>query len=181
MEVLKRLFVLMKPYWKLITLGILFSFLTIGSNMGLLITSAYLISWAALSPQVMELMTLVAGVRFFGVSRGVFRYGERYLTHQAAFNILGRIRVQLYQSLENLPPGQLTTLHSGQLLNRLMGDIESLKEVYLRVFLPPLVALLILLGTSFFLALPSFWDFFIGPCCLITLYFTFWPLLEWLI
>lgn len=127
--------------------------MTIGSNMGLLITSAYLISWAALSPHIMELMTLVAGVRFFGISRGVFRYGERYLNHKTALHILGKIRLNLYQSLESLSPGQLTTLHSGQLLGRLLGDIENLKEVYLRVFLPPIVAFLIFVSTAYLLSL----------------------------
>lgn len=152
MNILRKLFLLMRPYWKPVLLGIILSFLTISSNMGLLITSAYLISWAALSPSVMELMTLVAGVRFFGLSRGVFRYGERYVTHRGALSILGEIRIRLYQALENLTPGQLTNLHSGQMLTRLVNDVETLREVYLRVFLPPLVAILVFALTSFFLS-----------------------------
>lgn len=163
MNIIKRLLSLMCPYWKPISLGIVLAFLTIGSNMGLLVTSAYLISWSALSPSVMELMVLVAGVRFFGLSRGVFRYGERYVTHHAALSILGEIRIRLYKALESLSPGQLSNLHSGQMLSRLVGDVETLREFYLRVFLPPLVAILVFLTTLIFVGLFhwSFMPFFL--------------------
>lgn len=151
MVVLKRLIKLMLPYWKPMIGGVILAFLTIGSNMGLLITAAYLLSWSALQPPVLHLMTLVAGVRFFGLSRGAFRYGERYVTHRAALSILGEIRSWIYNSLEALSPGQLLSYHSGQLLSRLVSDVEVLKEVYLRVLLPPLTALLVFVATTIFL------------------------------
>lgn len=151
MAVLKRLVKLMLPYWKPMTLGLILSFLTIGSNMGLLITSAYLISWSALRPPVLDLMVLVAGVRFFGISRAAFRYGERYVTHHATLAILGKIRVWVYHSLAAQSPGRLLSYHSGQLLSRLVNDVEALKDLYLRVLLPPFTAFLIGLGAALFL------------------------------
>ena len=151
MRVLKRLVKLMLPYRYLMTLGLILSFLTVGSNMGLLITSAYLISWSALQPPILDLMVLVAGVRFFGISRAAFRYGERYVTHRATLSILGKMRVWIYHSLAAQSPGKLLSYHSGQLLSRLVNDVEALKEIYLRVLLPPLTALLIGLAAMVFL------------------------------
>lgn len=151
MKTILRLAKLMLPYWNLIALGVILAFLTIASNMGLLIASAFLLSWSALKPAVMDLMKLIASVRFFGLSRSVFRYGERYITHQAALAILGKIRNWVYLALASLSPGQLQSYHSGQLLSRLVADVEKLQEIYLRVLLPPLVALLVFIATLIFL------------------------------
>ncbi|CFX01271.1 ABC transporter type 1, transmembrane domain [Syntrophomonas zehnderi OL-4] len=160
-----RLAKLRVPYWKLIVLGVLLAFLTISSNMGLLIASAFLLSWSALKPSVMDLMKLIATVRFFGLSRAVFRYGERYTTHQAALAILGNIRNWVYLALASLSPGQLQNYHSGQLLSRLVTDVEKLQEIYLRVLLPPLIALLVFIATFVFL-LQFHWSLAIFFACL---------------
>ncbi|HHW06447.1 MAG TPA: thiol reductant ABC exporter subunit CydC [Clostridia bacterium] len=148
MTVLQPFIRLMLPYWKPVLLGLVLAFATISSNVGLMVTSAYLISWSALQPPVLDLMTLVAGVRFFGLSRAAFRYAERYVNHRTTFAILTRIRLWIYDSLVKQSPGQLLGYHSGQLLARLVADVEALKDIYLRVLLPPLTALLIwIVGT----------------------------------
>lgn len=147
----------MLPYWKPMLLGLILAFATVGSNVGLMITSAYLISWSALQPPVLDLMVLVAGVRFFGLSRAAFRYGERYITHQATLSILTKVRIWIYDSLAQQSPGQLLSYHSGQLLSRLVADVESLKDVYLRVLLPPLTALLIFTALVIFLGCFHWW------------------------
>lgn len=152
MRVIRPLIKFMLPHWKLVTLGLLLAFLTMASNMGLLITAAYLLSWAALRPPILELMTLVAGVRFFGLSRAAFRYGERYVTHRATLTILERIRILLYNSLAGQSPGQLMNHHSGRLLSRIVGDVETLKDIYLRILIPPATAFLIFLVTVVFLS-----------------------------
>lgn len=54
---------------------------TILCSVGLLGVSAVLISRAAIVPAMLELMTLVALVRFFGIFRAVFRYMERLVSH----------------------------------------------------------------------------------------------------
>lgn len=152
MRVLRPLLKLTWPHWQSMTLGLSLALLTIVSNMGLMITSAYLISWAALQPAVLELMTLVAGVRFFGLSRAAFRYGERYFTHRATLTILGEIRQWIYNSLAQQSPGQLMNYHSGRLFSHILTDVETLKDIYLRVLLPPITAFLILLTNGFFLS-----------------------------
>jgi ABC-type transport system involved in cytochrome bd biosynthesis fused ATPase/permease subunit len=117
--------------------------LTIGSSIGLLAASAYIISAAALHPSIAELQVAIVGVRFFGISRGVFRYLERYVSHQVTFRLLARLRVWFYTALEPLAPARLMVYRSGDLLRRIVADIESLENFYLRALAPPLVALLV--------------------------------------
>jgi len=143
---------LMSPYWWHILLALLLSTLTITSHIGLMATSAYLLARAALHPPVLDLMVTIVGVRFFGLSRAVFRYLERYVSHDVTFRVLSQIRVKFYQGLEPLAPARLLNYRSGDLLSRIVADVEIQQNLFLRVFAPPFVALLVLLGYGFFLA-----------------------------
>lgn len=127
-------------------------FVTIGSNIGLVATAALLIASAALHPPVLDLMPAIVGVRFFGISRALCRYLERYVGHQATFQLLGELRVSFYRALEPLLPARLPDYHSGELLDRVVADVETLKDFYLRVLLPPLVALMVMGAVFIFLA-----------------------------
>jgi ATP-binding cassette subfamily C protein CydC len=91
-------------------------------------------------------------VRFFGISRGAFRYTERLVSHDVTFRLLSRLRVWFYERLEPLAPARLMDYHAGDLLARIIGDVETLENFYVRVVAPPLVALLTALGVSIFLA-----------------------------
>ena len=143
---------LMLPYWRQILLALILSTLTITSHIGLMATSAYLLARAALHPPILDLMVTIVGVRFFGLSRVVFRYLERYVSHDVTFRVLSRIRVKFYQRLEPLAPARLLNFRSGDLLSRIVADVEIQQNFFLRVFAPPLVALLVLFGYGFFLA-----------------------------
>lgn len=152
MSTLIRLLKLLKPYWRRMLLAALFGFLTVAGNMGLLGLSAFLIASAALHPPVLDLMPLVTGVRFFGLSRAVFRYLERYFSHDVTFKILSQLRVWFYAAIEPLAPACLLDYRSGELLSHIVADVETLQDFYLRVISPPLVALLTLAGVCIFLA-----------------------------
>lgn len=143
---------LLAPYRPAMLAAALLSFATVGSNVGLMAVAAVLISRAALQPPVLDLMTLIVGVRFFGISRAVFRYLERYVSHDVTFRILGALRVDFYRRLEPLAPACLRSYRSGDLLSRLVAEVESLKDFYLRVLAPPLTALLVLGAMFVFLA-----------------------------
>ncbi|NLI90807.1 MAG: thiol reductant ABC exporter subunit CydC [Peptococcaceae bacterium] len=138
--------------WKGMLAATVFSFFTVSSNIGLLAVSALLISRAAFHPPVLDLMVLIVGVRFFGVSRAVFRYLERYVSHDVTFKILRKIRISIYEKLEPLAPALLMNYRSGDLLTNLVADVETLKEFYLRVLAPPLTAFLVLSANFVFLA-----------------------------
>ncbi len=125
-------------------LSILAGAATVLSGVGLMATSAYIISEAALQPSIAVLQVAIVGVRFFGIARGVFRYLERYLSHQATFRLLARLRTWFYQSLEPLAPARLLSYRSGDLLARSLGDIQSLEDFYVRALAPPFTAVLAL-------------------------------------
>jgi ATP-binding cassette subfamily C protein CydC len=147
-----RLLQIMGSSWRTMLMAGIFGCLTIGSNIGLMATSAYLISSAARHPSITELSIAIVGVRFFGISRAVFRYLERYISHDATFRLLGTVRVWLYTKLERLAPARLFEWQSGELLSAIVGDVETLKEFYLRVLAPPFIAVLVVIGTGIFLA-----------------------------
>ncbi len=125
-------------WWML--LAALLGFLTVGSSIGLLMTSAYIISKAALHPSISELQVGIVGVRFFGISRGLFRYLERLVTHDTTFKLLTRFRVWFFEALEPLAPARLQKYKSADLLNRIVSDVQTLEHFFVRVLAPPMVA-----------------------------------------
>lgn len=118
----------------------LLGFLTVGNGIGLMMTSAYIIAKAALHPSIAELQIGIVGVRFFGIARGVFRYFERYVSHEVTFRILECLRVWFYKAVEPLAPARLQNYKSGDLLARIVADVETLEHVYVRIIAPPVVA-----------------------------------------
>ena len=140
---LRRLLRLSLPYAGWMALALALSAVTIGSGIGLVATSAWLISAAALRPSIADLQVAIVGVRFFGISRGVFRYLERYVSHSVTFRLLTQLRVWFYDALEPLAPARLLSYKSGDLLGRAVADIETLQDFYLRVLSPPLAAVVV--------------------------------------
>jgi ATP-binding cassette subfamily C protein CydC len=149
---MRRLLDFVLPVWRWLLLAVGLGSLTIASSIALLATSAYLISAAALHPSIAELQVAIVGVRFFGLSRGVFRYLERLSSHETTFRLLGRLRVWFYDALEPLAPARLGGERSGDLLSRFLADIETLENFYVRVVAPPLVALVVIIGSGLFMA-----------------------------
>jgi thiol reductant ABC exporter CydC subunit len=138
-----RLLGLAKPFWKRMGVATLLGFGTIASSVGLLATSAYIIAFAALQPSIAELQIAIVGVRFFGIARGVLRYLERLISHNVAFRLLAHLRLWFYQRLEPLAPARLIKYQSGDLLSRIVADIETLEQFFVRVLAPPMVAICI--------------------------------------
>jgi thiol reductant ABC exporter CydC subunit len=105
-------------------------------SVGLMATSAWLISRSAQHPPVLYLMVPVAAVQAFGIGRGTFRYAERLAGHDAALRVLARLRVSAYDRLERLAPAGVAVFRSGDLISRLVSDVDSLTDRWLRVRLP---------------------------------------------
>ena len=103
---------------------------------GLLATSAWLIARASQHPGASALAIAVAGVQFFALSRALLRYGERLTGHDAALRALTALRVKLYRRLEPLAPAGLPAFREGDLLARLVQDVDARQDLVLRV-LPP--------------------------------------------
>ncbi|HEY8479125.1 MAG TPA: thiol reductant ABC exporter subunit CydC [Spirillospora sp.] len=138
-----RLLRFARPAWGRLTVAVLFGVLALGSGVGLMATSAWLISRAAQHPPVLMLMVAVVAVRAFGLGRGVFRYVERLVGHDATFRILADLRARVYERLERLAPGGLPAFRGGDLLNRLVADVDAVQDLFLRVLLPCTVAAIV--------------------------------------
>ncbi|WP_306214690.1 thiol reductant ABC exporter subunit CydC [Actinoplanes sp. RD1] len=114
-----------------------------GSGVGLMAVSAWLVSRAALHPPVLHLMVAIVAVRAFGLGRGVFRYLERLIGHDAAFRVQGALRVRLYAHLERLAPAGLARFRRADLAQRLAADVDAVLDLVTRVLLPYAVAVVV--------------------------------------
>jgi ATP-binding cassette, subfamily C, bacterial CydC len=116
--------------------------LAVLAGVGLLSYAGYLISRAAERPPILSLGVVIVAVRFFGLARPLARYFERLTSHDLAFRLLARLRVAFFTRLEPLVPSRLEGYRRGDLLARMVGDVEALQNLFLRGVAPPLVALL---------------------------------------
>ncbi len=147
-----RLLTFLRGNWHRVALSVLIGSITIGSSIALMGTSAWLISTAAIATSVADLGVSVVGTRLFGITRGIFRYLERLVSHDVTFRLLSRLRVWFYEKLEPLAPARLMEFRAGDLLARIIGDVETLENFYVRVVSPPLTAAIVGIFTSIFLA-----------------------------
>jgi ATP-binding cassette, subfamily C, bacterial CydC len=143
MKVFKRLLTQLAPFRWWIGLAILLGCIMIASNMLLLGMAAYLIAAAALGPLLVMLMMPIYFVQLMSVVRSVSRYAERLVSHNVTFRLLARLRVWLYTRLKPLAPALLLSYRSGDVLTRLVSDVEELQNIYLRVVSPIIVAIAI--------------------------------------
>ena len=124
---------LARPATRGLVLSTLLGAACIASAIGLLGTSAWLISRCAQHGSVADLGLAVVSVRFFALARGLFRYGERLVGHDGAFRALADLRVTVYERLERITPSGLRSFHRGDLLDRVVEDVDALQDVGLRV------------------------------------------------
>ena len=110
--------------------------ITLMSSIALMATSGWLISQASQMPPVLTLSVAVVGVRTFALSRGVARYAERLVSHNATFKSLTGIHRAIFDRLELLAPAGLPAFRSGDLLARLVADVDSVQDLPLRVLMP---------------------------------------------
>jgi len=155
MTIFIRLLAFLAPVHRRVALAILLGCATVASNMGLLGMAAYVIAAAALKPLLILLTLPIYIVRFMGVSRAVARYAERLVAHDVTFRLLAVLRVRVYARLAPLAPARLLAYRSGDVLTRLVGDVEELQNLYLGVVSPLVVAVAIAVLTASLFALFS--------------------------
>ncbi|AJC57186.1 thiol reductant ABC exporter subunit CydD [Streptomyces sp. 769] len=131
-------------------LALLLGSLALGCAVGLMATSGWLISRASQEPPVLYLMVAVTATRAFGIGRAVFRYAERLVAHDAVFRMLADVRVAVFRRLERLAPAGLKERRRGDLLSRLVADVDAVQDYFLRWLLPVGAALLVGAGTVAF-------------------------------
>ena len=114
-----------------------------GCGVALLAVSGFLLARASQHPSVVAISVAVVAVRGLSVGRSVFRYLERLGTHDVAFRVLAQVRVAIYTRLERLAPAGLAAFRSGDLLARLISDVDATQDLFIRGLAPPLTAVLV--------------------------------------
>lgn len=130
---------------RLFGLAILLSACASGASVALMGVAGWLLSRAAEMPPVLYLEAAAVGVRFFGISRGVFRYAERLVGHDLALRMQSALRMRVYGRLSG------TTLlgrRHGDLLVRVTADVEAVLDLVVRVVVPACSAALVIVGTT---------------------------------
>jgi ATP-binding cassette subfamily C protein CydC len=131
----------LRPDPRRTALAVLAGTAALGSAVGLMATSAWLISRAAQHPPVLYLQVAVVATRAFGIGRGVLRYAERLVSHDVALRGVAALREQLYRSLAAADPVTVAGLRRGDLLARVGADVDALADLVVRSLLPFAVAL----------------------------------------
>ncbi|TWT04216.1 thiol reductant ABC exporter subunit CydC [Planococcus sp. CPCC 101016] len=150
MNELKHILKLTLVEKKDVSIAIFFGFLAGIASVALMGSSGYLISKAALTSHMTTLVVMAACLKLFGFASALSRYGERLYSHRATFTMLSHLRVSFFERLSPLAPGIFGRYRSGDLLSRIVGDVESLQNFLLRVFYPPVVLGIVFLSTIFF-------------------------------
>ncbi|GAA0901933.1 thiol reductant ABC exporter subunit CydD [Streptomyces thermoalcalitolerans] len=149
-DVLTRVRAMSGPRRGRLFLALLLGSLALGSAVGLMATSGWLISRASQQPPVLHLMMAVTATRAFGIGRAVFRYTERLVSHDAVLRVLADVRVAVYRRLERLAPAGLHRMRRGDLLTRLVADVDALQDYWLRWLLPAGAALIVSMASVVF-------------------------------
>jgi ATP-binding cassette, subfamily C, bacterial CydC len=147
MRVFLRLVRFLKAHRLHLALAVFLGVATVVGNVGLLATAAYVISAAALMPILAALAGPIYLVRLFGVGRAGARYAERMVSHSLTFKLLTDLRSWFYARLEPLAPARLLRYRTGDLLSRIVKDVEELENIYLRILSPVVVAAIVSLLT----------------------------------
>jgi len=116
--------------------------LTVVFGVGLMASAGYLIARAAERPAILSLEVAIVAVRFCGLGRPVVRYLERLTSHDLALRALGRVRATFYERIEPLAPAQLQPYRAGDLVSRMVADVDALQNLSLVGVEPPIVAVL---------------------------------------
>jgi ATP-binding cassette subfamily C protein CydC len=120
--------------------GVLLGLVSALCAVGLLATAAWLVTRAAEQPPILYLTAAMVGVRAFALGRAAFRYVERLVGHDAAFATLPELRVGVYERLVPVSPDGLGGARSGDLLTRLVSDVDEQQNLPLRVVQPLVVS-----------------------------------------
>ncbi|MFC1877697.1 cysteine/glutathione ABC transporter ATP-binding protein/permease CydC [Thermodesulfobacteriota bacterium] len=163
---------LLRPHYGRMGLGTFLGWLTVMASVGLLALSGWFISAAAFAGLSLGTAYLFnffypsIGVRLFAFTRTLSRYAERIVIHDATFRMLATLRLWFYRKIEPLAPARLMQYRSTDILNRIVTDIETLDNLYVRVLSPSMTASLTIIAVVLFL---SFFDVWIAGTALLFL------------
>ncbi|WP_240691747.1 thiol reductant ABC exporter subunit CydD [Arthrobacter sp. CAU 1506] len=133
--------------------------------------SGWLIVYASEQPPILHLMTSIVGVRFFGIGRSVLRYQERLKLHDAVFDSTDRLRLRLWNGLLQRPAAWRRLARGGGALERLVGDVDELRDIAPRAAFAPLVGLLVAVAscvaTALLMPAALGWQLLLSAVCVL--------------
>ncbi|HAT2610452.1 TPA: cysteine/glutathione ABC transporter ATP-binding protein/permease CydC [Kluyvera intermedia] len=139
---------LYKRHFWLLLLGVILAIVTLLASIGLLTLSGWFLSASAVVGAAglysFNYMLPAAGVRGAAITRTAGRYFERLVSHDATFRVLQHLRVTTFSKLLPLSPAGLSRFRQGELLNRVVADVDTLDHLYLRVISPLVGALVVI-------------------------------------
>ncbi|MEV4215215.1 thiol reductant ABC exporter subunit CydC [Micromonospora sp. NPDC049662] len=119
------------------------------AGLALMATATWLLMSAAGRPPLDRLTVAIVAVRALAISRGVFRYAERLAGHDAVLRMITDVRARVFATLA---ARRHTPHRSGDVLSRLVSDVEAVQDLLLRVLVPgaaaALVGVLAVLGAA---------------------------------
>lgn len=144
---------LYKRHKWMLSLGVVLAIITLLASIGLLTLSGWFLSASAVvgfaGAYTFNYMLPAAGVRGAAITRTAGRYFERLVSHDATFRVLQHLRVSTFSKLLPLSPAGLARFRQGDLLNRVVADVDTLDHLYLRVISPMVGALVVILVVTF--------------------------------
>ncbi|HEY2454009.1 MAG TPA: cysteine/glutathione ABC transporter ATP-binding protein/permease CydC [Scandinavium sp.] len=153
MRVLAPYLALYKRHYWLLSLGVVLAIVTLLASIGLITLSGWFLSASAAvgfaGAYSFNYMLPAAGVRGAAIVRTAGRYFERLVSHDATFRVLQHLRVFAFSKLLPLSPAGLARFRQGELLNRVVADVDTLDHLYLRVISPLISALVVILVVTF--------------------------------
>ncbi|MFK3659950.1 cysteine/glutathione ABC transporter ATP-binding protein/permease CydC [Scandinavium sp. NPDC088450] len=153
MRVLAPYLALYKRHKWLLSLGVVLAIVTLLASIGLLTLSGWFLSASAVvgfaGAYSFNYMLPAAGVRGAAIIRTAGRYFERLVSHDATFRVLQHLRVFTFSKLLPLSPAGLARFRQGELLNRVVADVDTLDHLYLRVISPLIGALVVIVVVTF--------------------------------
>ncbi|MBG2803395.1 heme ABC transporter ATP-binding protein/permease CydC [Proteus sp. WDL240414] len=157
MRVLLPFLALYRRHWFMLLLGIILAILTLLASIGLLTLSGWFLAGTSLAGFAgiysFNYMLPAAGVRGAAIFRTAGRYFERLVSHDATFRVLSHLRVFTFKKILPLSPGGIARFRQGELLNRLVADVETLDHLYIRVISPIIAAFVVIMTIMFGLGL----------------------------
>jgi ATP-binding cassette, subfamily C, bacterial CydC len=140
---LLRLLAMARPLRGRLLLAVAAGAAATGCGVALLAVSGFLLARASQHPSIVAISVAVVAVRALSIGRGVSRYLERLASHDVAFRVLAEVRVAIWRRLEALAPAGLTLFRSGDLLARLISDVDATQDLFIRGVTPALAAVVV--------------------------------------
>jgi ABC-type multidrug transport system fused ATPase/permease subunit len=159
-RICKRIIGLLRPYW-LASLGAVIS-MVLATIAALVVPwlLAWVIDVGIRGGQFHSLLLAAGAILLISALRGLFSYGQSYLSQAVSYHVAYDLRNQVYDHLQRLDFSFHDDAETGQLMSRLTVDIEGVRNFIPLGLLRALVAIvtfgavaIILLQLDIFLAL----------------------------